>query len=166
MGCSQTPDHTDRGAASSLKEGWTRVDVPLPTAALRMNRIGQVGPERLPPDGTVVINFWASTCGPCRKEIPLFERLSRAGVRVVGVSRDNILRYAKAEIRDRHLTFPNYSDASGDVMFGLKRVLFPNGIPTTVIVRGGRVRWVHIGAFASYPELTKSIVDKADTMTS
>nr|WP_183407078.1 TlpA disulfide reductase family protein [Nocardioides marmorisolisilvae] len=143
-----------------LRTGWSATDVAVPKAAARMKRIGSAGPLQIRTDRPIVINFWSSTCGPCRKEMPMLERLSHDGVQVVGVSRDNLLKYARKEIRDRKVTFPNYSDASGDVMFGLSKVLYPNGIPTTIVVSGGRVRWVHIGAFASYSELHRSVLNR------
>src|SRR5262245_35219116 len=36
----------------------------------------------------VVLNFWATWCGPCRREAPILSRLHRDGVRVVGLAVD------------------------------------------------------------------------------
>ncbi|MGO4257658.1 TlpA family protein disulfide reductase [Marmoricola sp. RAF53] len=170
LGCGSPPPHSASGQGGvnaapgrgAAREGWAFVDLSMPGAAARMDRIGERGPRRLDLTGATVVNFWASSCAPCRAELPWLERLSRAGVRVVGVSRDNKLTYAAREMSDRGVTFANYSDASADVMFGLRRVLIPNGIPTTVIVRDGRVRWVHIGAFTSYRDLRSEIQARLD----
>ncbi len=49
----------------------------------------------------LLVNFWAPWCTPCREEIPLLERLSRAqaeGLQVIGVAVDSrapVLRYAR-----------------------------------------------------------------------
>ena len=158
-GCSPPEDGT-RSETEAVGTGWSRVNVPVPRAAARMARIGNIGPKEFSFREEMLINFWASSCGPCRLEMPLLERLSRSGTRVIGVSRDNIQRYAQATIRSRSITFPNYSDASADVMFGLRHALYPNGIPTTVIVRDGRVRWVHIGPFNTYAELKSAVADR------
>src|SRR5262245_45425285 len=51
----------------------------------------------------VVINFWATWCGPCREEIPLLKALrnerSRDRLEIVGIAidqRDAVLKYARA----------------------------------------------------------------------
>ena len=53
-------------------------------------------------DKSMVVNFWATWCGPCRKEIPLLKKLQQAnaaaGFQVVGVAvdeRDEVLKYAQ-----------------------------------------------------------------------
>ncbi len=49
----------------------------------------------------LLVNFWATWCSPCRAEIPVLERLSRApvaGAQIIGVavdSRPAVLRYAR-----------------------------------------------------------------------
>lgn len=57
----------------------------------------------------LVVNFWATWCEPCRREIPLLLKLRREhaadGVEVVGIavdSRDAVLKYAQ----DMHIDYP------------------------------------------------------------
>ncbi len=72
----------------------------LPTFALadRTGRPISIATWR---DKSLIINFWATWCAPCRHEIPLLESLSREwrgrGVEVVGIAvdhRDQVLAYA------------------------------------------------------------------------
>ena len=57
----------------------------------------------------VVVNFWATWCEPCRREIPLLQRLRRErakdGLEIVGIAldhREDVARYA----REHDLTYP------------------------------------------------------------
>jgi peroxiredoxin len=63
----------------------------------------------------LVINFWATWCEPCRKEMASLERLHRqadpAKLAVLGVSVDTDRYLAQEFLLQQRLTFANYSDA-------------------------------------------------------
>ncbi len=79
------------------------------------------------------INFWASWCEPCRRELPQLERLSRSlngSASLVGVDYSDDAGSARALIRELHLTYPILRDGNGAVgdSYGL------SGLPTTAIL--------------------------------
>lgn len=89
-----------------------------------------------PPAGeALVVNFWASWCGPCRSEMPSLQQLDNqlrgAGVRVVAVSIDQDRRLAQEFIRSTRISFPVYLDAGGDYA---TRALGLHTLPETFIV--------------------------------
>ena len=91
----------------------------------------------------VVLNFWASTCPPCRKEVPELAELSRTyrsmGVRVLGVDYVDGSAAAAAFARSHGMTYPSVIDANGRV--GDDYGIF--GLPTTYIIGpDGRIRFV------------------------
>jgi cytochrome c biogenesis protein CcmG/thiol:disulfide interchange protein DsbE len=94
---------------------------------------------------SVVINFWASWCPPCRLEAHLLERTWRAyknrGVVFIGVDIQDREEDALDYIREFDITYPNGPDTTGEISidYGV------SGIPVTFFVsRTGEIirRWV------------------------
>jgi len=88
----------------------------------------------------LIINVWASWCGPCRAEMGSLERLSRRfGGRqfnIIGVSTDDHAGAAAAFLRQAQITFDNYHDRN----LLLEDMLGADTIPLTVLVDAkGRV---------------------------
>jgi thiol-disulfide isomerase/thioredoxin len=112
-------------------------DVALP--CFTGDRIVQVGQLR----GPAVINLWASWCGPCRTELPAFERYARRAnglVTVVGVNTEDTRTGGTSIVEDLHLTFPNLLDERGK----LRTTLGRTALPVTVFVdRDGRIAYVY-----------------------
>ena len=88
----------------------------------------------------LIINVWASWCGPCREEMGSLERLSRRfGGRqfnVIGISTDDHADAAAVFLRKAKVTFDNYLDR--DLV--LENMLGADTIPLTILVDArGRV---------------------------
>lgn len=106
----------------------------------------------------VVINVWASWCGPCRAEFPLFQTASvRLGRRVafLGVDTLDAVADAKGFLARFPVSYPSYEDPSGD----LARSLVPTqGVPITVYLnRQGGVAYFHQGAYPTETDLLGDI---------
>ena len=111
----------------------------------------------------VMINFWATWCGPCRMEMPLLEQLHAKyeplGFTLLGVNIERDSAAATAWLKGVPVTFPILFDTRNAVaeQFGVM------GMPSSVFVdREGRVRYVHRGYKpgdeAQYADLIRSLV--------
>lgn len=99
----------------------------------------------------VLLNFWATWCGPCRKEIPELNKLQKkykpAGFTVLGVNIDRERNAAKALARKLRTQFPILFDSNKIV----SRRYQVDAMPKTVIIdRNGQIRFVHRGYVAGY----------------
>ena len=112
---------------------------------------------------TVVLNFWATWCGPCRMEFPEFIRydaeMEGEGVEVRFVSLDQPvdLGMVHAFLDEHEVTEPSYLyTGQGDVTTALNPFV-GNTLPVTMILDGDRiVRNTHVGLM-TYDELTEAV---------
>jgi len=95
----------------------------------------------------VMLNFWASWCGPCRQEMPLldkmYQRYSSAGFTLLGVNND--ISEAKADefLKDRPVSFPVVYDIDSKVRDMFKKY---QGIPLSIFIDcDGNIDTVHRG---------------------
>jgi peroxiredoxin len=96
--------------------------------------------------GTTLVNFWASWCDPCKKEVPLLNELQQSlaasGVTIVGVSVEEPREAVDAFVRKHQIAYPVLLDSDGSISrrYGLI------GLPLNVIVdREGLVSMVKAG---------------------
>jgi peroxiredoxin len=94
----------------------------------------------------VMINFWATWCGPCRQEMPLLQQLQvkyePLGFTLVGINVEPESAGARTWLEKVPVTFPILFDRQNQVAerFGVQ------GMPSSVFVdRSGKVRYVHRG---------------------
>lgn len=94
----------------------------------------------------VLINFWASWCGPCIQEMPQLDKLAQKyqplGVQVWGVNVENDTSAANAYLNKVNVEFPILFDLDNSV----SKAYRVEAMPTTVILdKNGTVRSVHRG---------------------
>lgn len=94
----------------------------------------------------IMLNFWASWCGPCRKEMPLLDELhqrySKAGFQVWGVNVDAERGDAERMLKKIPVNFPILFDPEGKA----SRIFDIEAMPTSVFIdRDGKLRYVHKG---------------------
>lgn len=94
----------------------------------------------------VMINFWATWCGPCRQEMPkldeIFARYEPAGFALLGVNIDEDAERAQRLADELGVSFPLLFDDEQNV----SRLYDVQAMPMTVMVdRSGKVRSVHYG---------------------
>jgi len=94
----------------------------------------------------VMINFWASWCGPCRQEMPLLESIykkyNKMGFTMIGVNVEPDSNAANEWLKATPVSFPILYDRDSKV----SKLYDVAGMPSTVIIdRNGKLRVLHRG---------------------
>ncbi|MDH4054239.1 MAG: TlpA family protein disulfide reductase [Gammaproteobacteria bacterium] len=133
--------------ASSGLEGRSAPDFALKSSTGENLRLSEYRGE------VVMVNFWATWCGPCRQEMPLldelYQRYERVGFNLLGVNIDDDSRKAMKMIEELGVNFPVLFDSRKEV----SKLYEVEAMPVTVLIdREGNVRYVHHGYKPGYEE--------------
>jgi peroxiredoxin len=94
----------------------------------------------------VMVNFWATWCGPCRKEMPhleaLHQRYSDLGFTLLGVNVEEDSSGADEFLAETPVSFPILFDPGNEVSKLYDVVAMPS---TVMIDRNGNMRYIHHG---------------------
>jgi peroxiredoxin len=136
------PGAATAGQIPAPRQGFLAPDFSLPTPQGETRALSDLRGK------PVILNVWASWCGPCRAEMPALEKVHQAyqekGLVVLGLnaasqdSREAALAFAK----ELELTFPILLDAEGRV----QELYEVRAFPTTYFIdRQGRIQEIVIG---------------------
>jgi cytochrome c biogenesis protein CcmG, thiol:disulfide interchange protein DsbE len=128
-GAACTAGHANEGASSA-----TLPTSPTALPAVSLHQFTQMlaGVRGTP----VLLNVWASWCGPCKSEAPALASLAAqfgAKVRFVGLDVQDTTSNARAFVVKYHWPFPSVADPTGQVRNGLGFL----GQPVTVVYDAG-----------------------------
>lgn len=97
----------------------------------------------------VVINFWASWCGPCKTEAKDIEKVYRRykgkGVKFIGIAVDDTVDNARDFIELHEITYPNAFDVNDQLASEYEVFVVPT---TYVLDREGWLTYTHKGAIS------------------
>jgi cytochrome c biogenesis protein CcmG/thiol:disulfide interchange protein DsbE len=136
--------------------GWQ----PVPPTSLDLPLKHPITSDAAVPTGDtpILVNIWASTCVPCKTELPLLQKINAGGqLKVIGFSRDIHTSDAAEAIEKAGVTYPNWLDTDASIAVALDGRIPINAVPTSALIRDGKVVAVHIGAFTSRQDVLDAL---------
>ena len=139
-------------SGSAAKAATADAKGPAPDFSL-INRAGEMVTLSDLKGQVVMINFWATWCGPCRQEMPLLEQLHQRyeplGFTLLGVNVEEDSSNAEEFLHETPVTFPILFDPENSV----SKLYDVSAMPSTVVVdRQGNVRFLHHGYQPGYED--------------
>jgi peroxiredoxin len=133
------------GLASSDLTGQAAPDFALKSSTGENLRLSEYRGD------VVMVNFWATWCGPCRQEMPLLDQLysryERVGFTLLGVNIDDNSSKAMNMVQELGVSFPVLFDSRKEV----SKLYQVDTMPATVLIdREGTVRYIHHGYKPGY----------------
>ena len=118
---------------------------PAPPFSLT-NLSGQQGALSQYKGQVVMVNFWATWCGPCQQEMPLLDQMYKkykpAGFTLIGVNVDKEEPAVKELLARKPVSFPVLLDPANQV----SKAYHVDEMPSSVIIdRKGQIRYIHRG---------------------
>jgi peroxiredoxin len=109
---------------------------------------------------TVIMNFWATWCGPCELETPFFQAIQNEqgdkGVVILAIDIKENATTVKNFANSKKITFTILLDADAKVA---QKYCIPNVLPVTLFINAeGIIKATKVGAFQSKAEI-ESILD-------
>jgi len=109
----------------------------------------------------VLVNFWASWCGPCRQEMPVLEKLYKKyralGFVVLGINVDDDPAQAESLLKMINVSFPILFDSDKKISEKYKITAMPSSF---FVDRDGKLRSEHKGYLPEYDLLYKNEIKK------
>lgn len=105
----------------------------------------------------IVVNVWASWCGPCRFEFPTLQALAaRYGKRVafLGVDSQDSNDAAKTFLGEEPVPYPSYSDPNKDIFNAVGAFALPD---TAFYDRSGKLVYLKQGPYTDHAELRADV---------
>lgn len=151
-----------RAGSETKVDGSAAVGSPMPATSIeRLDASGVLDLEEVRDGRPMLVNFWASTCAPCLKEMPALEETHQQHpeVAVVGVDVADSVDAGQDMIRRTGVTFPQGRDPRSTVIAAFGGAVLPH---TVAVNADGKVVAIHSGALddGSIAELLEKAATK------